>query len=450
MPLSQDQGDNAMVTAQKKGGLRIVTDPTEVMKFLIRAIEDGGGVLLFACAAIVQRIFCAVGEPFGLKPGRVFPYGPFLGQADETWLASWKRALNGEKGCPDDEGISYLVGIDDDGQKVAIPFDVALGVIGQTLVGLARVLGWPYAKIFSNLLDIPNHFHLTAADAKAVGLEGSKWESYLLLVQFMQRILRSPRQFPAGVYEDVGPDQVAPYMLDKNWGQPDWDARALSPAHLVKPGDAAHMPPGVPHAPTGNTPFFELMEPQDHFVMISGFQDATVTPSDLRWRHMLDEQKGWTDQKKAEFVANRIDYDAARKPFRSTNMLKQIADGKNNGNGVSAGATLKWGIYGMLGGEERYSAKLWHLRDGAELKFTGPACVLWVLDGSVTFGKQRLAHSREYDLDDPLFDLALKTDMAEAVLKNNGPAHASGVVWFGPDSHGDQMPKYPGQLVAAV
>jgi hypothetical protein len=401
-------------------------------------------VLIFATANIVQRIFCKNGEPFGLNPKWLYPYGPNLGEADEIWLASWKRALNGEAGCPEDEGISYLVGIDDEGKKVAIPFDVALQVFGQQLVGLLRVKEWPYAKIFSNLVDIPNHFHLTEKDALSVGLGGSKFESYLLLEELMLRTPRRPRMFPAGLYAGVGPEEVAQYLLDKNWGHPRWDARALSPAHLVGPGMGAHMPPGVPHAPTGEAPFFELMQPQDHFVMISGFQDAVVTPPGLRWRHMLAEQAGWSDEKKAAFVANRIDYAASHKCFRTNNMLKPIPDKNNNGNGVPDGATLSWGIYGLLGGKDRYSAKLWNLQAGASLTLSGPPCVVWVLDGSVQLGNQQMAHTRLFDIDQPLFDLGLKVDGAKVSLSNNGPAHASGVMWFGPDSHGT-MPRYPGQ-----
>lgn len=436
------------MAACSKGGLPVVTDSNLVLKYLIRAIEVGGGVLLFATADIVQRVFCQNGEPFGLNPNSIYPYGPKLGQADEIWLASWKGAMNGEEGCPEDEGISYIVGVNDEGNKVAIRFDVALGVVGQVLVGLARVVRWPYAKIFSNLFDIPNHFHLTEDDAKAVGLTGSKWESYLLLAQFMQRTLRKPRMFPAGLYTGVGPEQVARYMLDKNWGHPQWDARELSPAHLVRPGMGAHMPPAVPHAPTGETPFFELMEPEDHFIMISGYQDAVVTPPGLRWRHMLKEQEGWSDERKAKYVASRIDYEASHQCFRGNNMLHPIPDTTNNGNGVMDGARLGWGIYGLLGGKERYSAKLWDLAPDTTLTLSGPACVCWVLDGSVTFGAQEMAHSRMFDLEDPLFDLGLKVDEQTVVLANRGPGRASGVLWFGPDSHGTLMPAYPGQKAA--
>mgnify|MGYP003345195470 CR=1 FL=1 len=428
-----------------KCGLVIVTDRNAITRALLRAMEENGGVLVFTDPTIVQRTFCQQGEPFGLCPDQLYPYGPTLGQGDELWRASAMKAMNGEPGCPVDEGISYVTGIDDQGQEVAISFDLALDCFGQTLVGLERVKNWPYAKIFSNRYDIPNHFHLTEEDAISVGLEGSKWESYLLLEELMLRSLDSPRMFPAGLYEHIGPDDVAQFLLDKNWGQPKWDARALSPAHLVRPGQGAHMPPGVPHAPTGQTPFFELMEKRDHFIMISGFQDKIITPEGLRWRHLLAEQQGWDDKRKAEFVAHRIDYVASKKCFRRNNMLEPIPDTDNNGNGVRDGVSLRWGIYGMLGGQERYSAKLWRLEAGASVKLSGPPLVSWVLDGSISFGKKTLANSRVFGTQDRIFDLGLKTEGAEIILQNNGPAHASGVMWFGPNSHGNKMPSYFGQ-----
>jgi len=427
--------------------LQIVTAPELAGRAIARALERGLGVVDFAVPTIVHRAFCRQGEPFGLDPRQVCPYD-VIGDADELWFGSAQEAKTAP-GSPAFEGISMLAGVGDDGGEVRVPFSVALDVRGGVLVGSLRVRTWPYAKYFSNLDDIPNHYHLTDAVAAQVGDE-AKPESYIIFPHVNQRALRRATYMPAGLYEGATPDDIMPFLLAENWGSPEFDGRKLSPGHLIEPGQAWHMPPGVPHAPSGGRAYFELMPSADNFRMISGYQDGNRTPRSVVCRHMpagLAPEPGQEPTiEMLRHVAESIDFEASCNPrFKQDNMLPRVPDTENNGNGVPAGAVLNWAIYGRLQGKERYSAKLGSLQPYAAITFSGPALYILVLDGMVQFGGRKLAATRLFTLGERTHFEAVKRDGDTCTVRNIGPGRADFLVSFGADSHGSAMPACPSE-----
>lgn len=268
-----------------------------------RALDAGQGVVRFA-PAWVPLHFCTPGRRLGLHPHDYYPFGKGRGGIDERWLASTVRLDSVGTDVDPHEGLSLVVGTDDD----IIPFDEFVRELGANLLGPVweRFRGWPmYAKLFDNLHALPFHLHHPNDKAQLVG-KRAKNEAYYFPPQLNNHLGTFPLTY-FGLKPGVSRTDVRDRLASFSRGG-DNRITELSAAHRLQLGTGWDVPAGVLHAP-GSLCTYEPQSVSTVLAMTESWSNGQEVQSNLLWRDVPPPHIGDLD-----FILDLIDWDANLDP----------------------------------------------------------------------------------------------------------------------------------------
>src|SRR5918999_931930 len=398
-------------------GLRSIVDA---------ALEDTGGLLRLA-PCWVPRSFLQPGKRLKLHPDDLYAYGLNRGGIDERWFASTTPAAN--EGRVPDEGLSYCVV----GNRRFTLAD-AVSECGADLIGKKiwnKFQRWPvYSKFFDNMGPIPHHMHQRFADAKLVGQEG-KPESYYFPPQYNNCDNNFPFTF-MGLEPGTTKDQLRKCLED--WDKGDNGILYLSKAYRLKRGAGWLIPPGVLHAP-GSLCTYEPQWGSDVFGMFQNIVEGRYVPWSLLVKDMPKDK-----HRDLDFIIGQLDWEKnVDTHFKEHNYLEPIVDKKASGPGY----TDKWIVYGLVDGEQLFSAKELTVDPGVKCTIKDAGASGWItVQGKGRMGKLNLQTPAMIRFGQETEDEVFITHEAATrgvTIENTGSEPLVGLRYFGPDTH-DKVP----------
>jgi hypothetical protein len=402
--------------------------PSKVLKkdnvcaVLDRALDAGEGVLRLT-PAWVPRSFLHPGKRIKLAPGDWYAYGAERGGIDERWFASTTEADN--EGRLPDEGLSYVAY---EGQKFLLRDAVAEA--GSRLIGkrMFETYGrWPvFSKFFDNMGPIPHHMHQQTKDAKLTGKEG-KPETYYFPPQ-LNNVDNNFAYTFMGLEPGTTKAQVRRCL--ENWRQGDNGILDLSRAYRLKRGSGWLIPPGVLHAP-GSLCTYEPQWGCDVFGMFQSLVEGREVPWSLLVKDVPEDKRDDLD-----FIVDQLDWEKNVDPcFKDHNYLEPIVDRATSGSGY----TDRWVCYGLVDGQQLFSAKELTVEPGAKCLLKDPGASGWItVQGSGRIGPRTLQtpamiHFGAEPKDEVFISYEAATDGVE--IENTGAEPLVGLRYFGPDTH---------------
>jgi hypothetical protein len=399
-----------------------VVKSDNVAKVLDRALDKTGGLLRLT-PTWVPRSFLHPGRRIKLHPDDLYAYGGSRGGIDERWFGSTTEAAN--EGRVWHEGLSFC---SFEGQHFLLRDAVAEA--GARIVGKGlykKYEKWPvYSKFFDNMGPIPHHMHQSAANAKLVGQEG-KPESYYFPPQYNNVDNNFSYTF-MGLEPGTTKAQLKKCL--ENWNKGDNGILDLSKAYRLKRGTGWLIPPGVLHAP-GSLCTYEPQWGSDVFGMFQSLVEGRVVPWSLLVKDMPKEK-----HQDLDFIIGQLDWEKNVDPnFKDHNYLEPIVDKKASGPGY----TDKWIVYGLVDGEQLFSAKELTLDPGAKCTLKDPGSSGWItVQGKGRIGKLALQTPAMIRFGQETEDEVYITHEAATAgveIENTGSEPLVGLRYFGPDVH---------------
>src|SRR6201997_756119 len=325
------------------------------------ALEESGGLLRLA-PCWVPRSFLQPGRRLKLHPDDLYAYGLDRGGIDERWFGSTTPAMN-ENRTPD-EGLSYCVF---DGKRFTLADAVqecGAQIVGEQIWNKYR--RWPvYSKFFDNMGPIPHHMHQSQEYASLVGQEG-KPESYYFPPQHNTVGNNFPYTF-MGLEPGTTKDQVK--LCLENWNKGDNGILDLSRAYRLKPGTGWLIGPGILHAP-GSLCTYEPQWGSDVFGMYQSLVEGREVPWSLLVKDMPKEK-----HRDLDFIVGELDWEKnVDTHFKEHNYLEPIDDPSASGPGY----TDRWIVYGMVDGQQLFSAKELTVDPGSKCTLKDPGASGWI------------------------------------------------------------------------
>jgi len=393
-----------------------------VAKVLDRALDKGGGLLRLT-PTWVPRSFLHPGRRIKLFPGDLYAYGANRGGIDERWFASTTEAAN--EGRVWHEGLSFC---SFEGKHFLLRDAVAEA--GARLIGKAmfkQYERWPvYSKFFDNMGPIPHHMHQSQANAKLVGQEG-KPESYYFPPQYNNVDNNFCYTF-MGLEPGTTKDQVKKCL--ENWDKGENGILDLSRAFRLRRGTGWLIPPGVLHAP-GSLCTYEPQWGSDVFGMFQNIVEGRYVPWSLLVKDMPKEK-----HQDLDFIIGQLDWEKnVDTHFKEHNYLEPILDRKASSDGCKD----KWIVYGLVDGEQLFSAKELTLEPGAKYTLKDPGASGWItVQGKGRIGKLNLQTPAMIrfgqETEDEVF-ISAEAAAAGVEIENTGSEPLVGLRYFGPDVH---------------
>jgi len=394
-----------------------------VAKSLDRALNAGGGLLRLT-PTWVPRSFLHPGKRIKLAPTDWYAFGANRGGIDERWFASTTEAAN-ENRTPD-EGLSYITF---GGQRFTLRD--AVEEAGPTLIGKkmsSKYNRWPvYSKFFDNMGPIPHHMHQGFKHAALTGQQG-KPESYYFPPQYNNVDNNFSYTF-MGLEPGTTKDQIRRCL--ENWDKGDNGILDLSRAYRLKRGTGWLIPPGVLHAP-GSLCTYEPQWGSDVFGMFQNIVEGRYVPWSLLVKDVPKEK-----HQDLDFIIEQLDWEKnVDTHFKDHNYLEPIVDKSRSGKGY----TDKWIVYGLVDGEQLFSAKELTLEPGAKCTIKDPGASGWItVQGRGRIGKLPLQtpamiHFGEETEDEVFISYEAAKEGVE--VENTGSEPLVGLRYFGPDVHG--------------
>ncbi len=393
-----------------------------VAKVLDRALDKGEGLLRLT-PTWVPRSFLHPGRRIKLFPGDLYAYGANRGGIDERWFASTTEAAN--EGRVWHEGLSFC---SFEGKQFLLRDAVAEA--GPRLIGKAmykKYERWPvYSKFFDNMGPIPHHMHQSAANAKLVGQEG-KPESYYFPPQYNNVDNNFCYTF-MGLEPGTTKEQVKKCL--ENWDKGENGILDLSRAFRLRRGTGWLIPPGVLHAP-GSLCTYEPQWGSDVFGMFQNIVEGRYVPWSLLVKDMPKNK-----HKDLDFIIGQLDWEKnVDTHFKEHNYLEPIVDKKSSGPGY----TDKWIVYGLVDGEQLFSAKELTVDPGAKCTIKDPGASGWItVQGKGRIGKLALQTPAMIrfgqETEDEVF-ISYEAAAAGVEIENTGSEPLVGLRYFGPDVH---------------
>ncbi|MCA9107652.1 MAG: hypothetical protein KDA83_19715 [Planctomycetales bacterium] len=391
---------------------------------LNRALDAGEGLLRLT-PTWVPRSFLHPGKRIRLHPHDWYAYGANRGGIDERWFASTTDAAN--EGRVWHEGQSFCLF---EGEQFMLKDAVAEA--GQRLIGDSmwnKYGRWPvYSKFFDNMGPIPHHMHQSFEDAKLVGQEG-KPESYYFPPQYNNCDNNFPYTFmglePGTTKEDVR-------RCLENWDRGDNGILDLSKAYRLQRGTGWLIPPGVLHAP-GSLCTYEPQWGSDVFGMYQSIVEGRYVPWSLLVKDMPEEK-----HQDLDFIVGQLDWDKNVDPsFKQANYLEPIVATEGDG------WVDRWIVYGLVDGEQLFSAKELTVEPGAKCVLRDPGASGWItVQGKGRMGRLALQTPTMIRFgqttDDEVF---ISHDAAQrgVEIENTGSEPLVGLRYFGPGTF-DSVP----------
>ncbi len=317
------------------------------------ALSETGG-LLWLAPCWVPRSFLQPGKRLRLHPDDLYAYGLNRGGIDERWFASTTEAANA--GREHDEGFSYVIV----GNERFTLRD-AVGSVGATLVGEAmwsKYGKWPvYSKFFDNMGPIPHHMHQDFEQAALVGQEG-KPESYYFPAQYNNVGNNFPYTF-FGLAPGTTKDDVRRCL--ENWNRGDNGILDLSQASRLKVGTGWLIDPRVLHAP-GSFCTYEPQWGSDVFGMYQSLVEGREVPWSLLVKDMPADKHNDID-----FIIEQLHWEKNVDPeFKANHYLEPVVSESGDG------WVDRWVVYGLIDGQQYFSAKELTLNPGGSCVIKDP------------------------------------------------------------------------------
>ncbi len=390
-----------------------------VRPILQRALDAGDGLLRLS-PTWVPRSFLHPGRRIKLHPSDLYAYGADRGGIDERWFASTTEAAN--EGRVWHEGLSF---VSSQGQHFTLRDAVAEA--GPKLVGHAiwdKYRRWPvYSKFFDNMGPIPHHMHQTFPHAKLTGQEG-KPEAYYFPPQYNNVDNNFCYTF-MGLEPGTTKDQVRKCLED--WNQGDNGILDLSRAYRLKRSTGWLIPPGVLHAP-GSLCTYEPQWGSDVFGMFQSLVEGRQVPWSLLVKDVPADKHHDLD-----FIVDQLDWEKNVDPhFKGHNYCEPIlADS-------AQGACDKWIVYGLVNGQQLFSAKELALAPGAKYTIRDPGASGWItLQGRGRIGRLNLQTPAMIrfgaETEDEVF-ITYEAATGGVEVENTGSEPLVGLRYFGPDT----------------
>ncbi|MGI8982390.1 MAG: hypothetical protein ACR2FY_24425 [Pirellulaceae bacterium] len=393
-----------------------------VGKILDRALDKGQGLLRLT-PTWVPRSFLHPGRRIKLHPQDLYAYGAERGGIDERWFSSTTEAAN--EGRVWHEGLSFA---SFEGQHFLLRDAVAES--GQRLIGktmFKQYSRWPvYSKFFDNMGPIPHHMHQSAANAKLVGQEG-KPESYYFPPQYNNVDNNFCYTF-MGLEPGTTKDDVRRCLA--NWNKGENGILDLSRAYRLRRGTGWLIPPGVLHAP-GSLCTYEPQWGSDVFGMFQNIVEGRYVPWSLLVKDMPKDK-----HQDLDFIIGQLDWEKnIDTHFKESNYLEPIVDKRLSGPGY----TDKWIVYGLVDGEQLFSAKELTIEPGAKCTIKDPGSSGWITtQGKGRIGKLALQTPAlirfGQSTEDEVF-ISHEAAIAGVEIENTGSEPLVGLRYFGPDVH---------------
>ena len=404
-----------------------IVSSDNVAAILDRAMEAGNGLLRLT-PTWVPRSFLHPGRRLKLHTDDLYAYGAERGGIDERWFGSTTEAAN--EGRVWHEGLSFA---SFEGQLFTLRDAVAES--GSRLIGEAiweKYNRWPiYSKFFDNMGPIPHHMHQGFEDAALVGQEG-KPESYYFPPQYNNVDNNFCYTF-MGLEPGTTKSQIRKCLED--WNKGDNGILDLSKAYRLKRGTGWLIPPGVLHAP-GSLCTYEPQWGSDVFGMYQSLVEGREVPWSLLVKDMPEDK-----HQDLDFIVDQLDWEKNVDPhFKDNNYLEPIADESGSGEGH----TDRWIVYGLVNGQQLFSAKELTVQPGARCTIQDPGASSWITTqgkgriGSLALQTPALIRFGQQTEDEVFISHEAAAGGVE--IENTGSEPLVGLRYFGPDTF-DNLPQ---------
>jgi hypothetical protein len=404
-----------------------IVSSDNVAAILDRAMDAGGGLLRLT-PTWVPRSFLHPGRRLKLHTDDLYAYGAERGGIDERWFGSTTEAAN--EGRVWHEGLSFA---SFEGQLFTLRDAVAEA--GARLIGNAiweKYNRWPiYSKFFDNMGPIPHHMHQGFEDAALVGQEG-KPESYYFPPQYNNVDNNFCYTF-MGLVPGTTKSQIRKCLED--WNKGDNGILDLSKAYRLKRGTGWLIPPGVLHAP-GSLCTYEPQWGSDVFGMYQSLVEGREVPWSLLVKDMPEEK-----HQDLDFIVDQLDWEKNVDPqFKDNNYLEPIVDQSRSGEGY----TDRWIVYGLVNGQQLFSARELTIEPGASCTIQDPGASSWITTqgkgriGSLALQTPALIRFGQ-ETEDEVF-ISHEAASAGVEVENTGSEPLVGLRYFGPDTF-DNLPQ---------
>jgi len=404
-----------------------IVSSDNVAAILDRAMEAGEGLLRLT-PTWVPRSFLHPGRRLKLHTDDLYAYGAERGGIDERWFGSTTEAAN--EGRVWHEGLSFA---SFEGQLFTLRDAVAES--GSRLIGEAiweKYNRWPiYSKFFDNMGPIPHHMHQGFEDAALVGQEG-KPESYYFPPQYNNVDNNFCYTF-MGLEPGTTKSQIRKCLED--WNKGDNGILDLSKAYRLKRGTGWLIPPGVLHAP-GSLCTYEPQWGSDVFGMYQSLVEGREVPWSLLVKDMPEDK-----HQDLDFIVDQLDWEKNVDPhFKDNNYLEPIADESGSGEGH----TDRWIVYGLVNGQQLFSAKELTVQPGARCTIQDPGASSWITTqgkgriGSLALQTPALIRFGQQTEDEVFISHEAAAGGVE--IENTGSEPLVGLRYFGPDTF-DNLPQ---------
>jgi hypothetical protein len=264
--------------------------------------------------------------------------------------------------------------------------------------------------------------------AKLTGQEG-KPESYYFAPQYNNCDNNFPYTF-MGLEPGTTKDQVRKCLED--WETGDNGILDLSKAYRLKRGTGWLIPPGVLHAP-GSLCTYEPQWGSDVFGMYQNIVEGRYVPWSLLVKDVPADKHHDLD-----FIIEQLDWEKNVDPnFKENNYLEPIVADEGDGWVDS------WIVYGLVDGQQLFSAKRLTLEPGARCMLKDPGASGWItVQGQGRVGKLNLQTPAMIkfgeETEDELF-ISYEAATAGVEVENTGSEPLESLRYFGPDTF-DSVP----------
>ena len=390
-----------------------------VASLLSAALEAGNGLLRLT-PTWVPRSFLHPGKRIKLAPDDWYAFGAHRGGIDERWFGSTTEAANDNREL--DEGLSYITF---EGQRFLLKD--AIAEQGETIIGRAiyqQYGRWPvYSKFFDNMGPIPHHMHQSSEDAALVGREG-KPEAYYFPPQYNNVDNNFAYTF-MGLEPGTSREQVRRCL--ENWDRGDNGILDLARAYRLQRGTGWLIPPGVLHAP-GSLCTYEPQWGSDVFGMFQSLVEGREVPWSLLVKDMPEEK-----HHDLAFIVGQLDWEKnVDTHFMQSNYLEPIIDPSRSGDGY----TDRWITYGLIDGQQLFSAKELTVGPGVKCTLQDPGASGWItVQGRGRMGRLPLQTPAMIqfgaETEDEIF-ITFQAAAAGVEIENTGSEPLVGLRYFGP------------------
>ena len=409
-----------MIKASERHASSVV-GKDNVASILSSAMDASDGLLRLT-PTWVPRSFLHPGKRIKLAPDDWYAYGAHRGGIDERWFGSATEAANDHR--EPDEGLSYITF---EGQRFQLKDAVeeqGSAIIGENIY--TKYGRWPvYSKFFDNMGPIPHHMHQSSEDAALVGREG-KPEAYYFPPQYNNVDNNFAYTF-MGLEPGTSKAQVRKCLED--WDKGDNGIIDLAKAYRLKRGTGWLIPPGVLHAP-GSLCTYEPQWGSDVFGMFQSLVEGREVPWALLVKDMPEDK-----HQDLDFIVGQLDWDKnIDTHFMEHNYVEPIVDKSRSGDGFSD----RWITYGLVNGQQLFSAKELTVEPGATCTLQDPGASGWItVQGRGRMGRLNLQtpamiHFGQ-ETDDEVF-ITYQAANAGVEIENTGSEPLVGLRYFGPDT----------------